>query len=57
MMSAPRASRWGYVHPRWNCKAIFSHPDGHSESLGLRQMHDMTRWANQADGPDWTPPL
>lgn len=49
------ASRWGYIHPRWNGKALFSHLDGHSETLNTEQMRDMTRWANQADGPDWSP--
>ncbi|MCW5552451.1 MAG: prepilin-type N-terminal cleavage/methylation domain-containing protein [Verrucomicrobiae bacterium] len=49
------ASRWGYVHPRWNKAAIFNHLDGHSETLKLAEMRDMTRWANQADGPDWSP--
>ena len=49
------ASRWGYVHPRWNKAAIFNHLDGHTETLKLHEMRDMTRWANQADAPDWTP--
>lgn len=49
------ASRWGYIHPRWNGKAVFTHLDGHSETLNTEQMRDMTRWANQADGPDWSP--
>jgi len=51
------AGRWGYVHPRWNGAAIFNHLDGHSETLKTSQMRDMTRWANQADGPDWSPKL
>ncbi len=49
------ASRWGYVHPRWNKAAMFNHLDGHSETLKLKEMRDMTRWANQADAPDWRP--
>lgn len=49
------ASRWGYVHPRWNGAAMFTHLDGHSETLDTEEMRDMTRWANQATDPDWIP--
>ncbi len=49
------ASQWGYVHPRWNRKAVFYHLDGHSDLLDAEEIRDMTRWANQADGPDWSP--
>lgn len=52
------AHLYGFVHPRWNGNAIFSHLDGHAETLDTVAMRDMTRWANQAaimGDPDWKP--
>jgi len=51
-------NRWGWVHPRWNSQALFSHLDGHVEPLSQDAMRDMTRWSNTAantGNPDWTP--
>lgn len=52
------AQQWGYVSPRWNDNAVFSHLDGHSELLDTDAMRDMTRWSNKAamkNDPDWDP--
>ena len=45
---------WGHVAPRYQLKAVAAQVDGHAESLGLRELQDMRRWANPADRPDWT---
>jgi prepilin-type N-terminal cleavage/methylation domain-containing protein len=39
---------FGYVHPRWDGRAIYTSLDGHSDVLSLEQMRDMTRWSNEA---------
>ena len=43
---------WGFVAPRVGNRALAAHLDGHSEMLGLKQLPDMTRWANTADYAD-----
>jgi len=43
----------GYVHPRWNKRAITATTDGHVESLNMAQLQDMRRWCNTADKSDW----
>lgn len=45
---------WGHVSPRYQNRAIAAHVDGHAESLGLRELQDMQRWADPADRPNWT---
>ena len=45
---------FGFVHPRFNVKAVAAIFDGHAEALSFRQLEDMRYWANQADRPDWT---
>jgi len=45
---------WGYVHPRWNQRAVVAMADGHSETLSERELQDMQYWANTANRPDWT---
>ena len=55
---ADSANKYGFVHPRWEGKAIFTHLDAHAELLDTVQMRDMTRWAAQAqraNDPDWSP--
>lgn len=50
--------KWGWVHPRWDNRAIVSHLDGHSESLAQPELRDMTRWSNRAaqlGDPNWIP--
>lgn len=39
---------WGYVHPRYNDKAIVACVDGHSEMLTIEELRDMTRWSDRA---------
>ena len=48
--------KFGYVHPRWNGRAVTAMTDGHAEALGETELEDMRRWANTADDPDWTVP-
>lgn len=50
---------WGYVHPRWQGKAVAAFLEGHSGSLGLTDLRDMTRWsprAAAAGDPNWRVP-
>jgi len=44
---------FGFVHPRYNERAVVAITDGHAEKLDLDQLEDMQRWANSADRPDW----
>jgi len=48
--------KFGYVHPRWNGRAVTAMTDGHVEPLSELELQDMRRWANPADRPDWTVP-
>jgi prepilin-type processing-associated H-X9-DG protein len=48
--------KFGYVHPRWNRKAMAAMADGHAETLSETDLQNMQRWANTADRPDWTIP-
>lgn len=51
---APQApEKWGYVHPRWNRRAVAAMTDGHAEALTETELQDMRRWANTANRPDW----
>lgn len=45
---------WGHVAPRYQNRAVAAHVDGHAESLSLRELQDMQRWADPADRPNWT---
>jgi hypothetical protein len=45
--------RWGYVHPRWNRRAVVGMTDGHAEALDVGGLQDMRHWANLADRADW----
>jgi len=45
--------KFGYVHPRWNDRAVVAMADGHVESLGVTELQDMRRWSNAADREDW----
>ena len=45
--------KFGYVHPRWNGRAMTAMTDGHAESLTQTELQDMRRWANTADRADW----
>jgi hypothetical protein len=50
---------WGYVHPRFNGKAVVACLDGHSEMLSIEELRDMTRWsepAAQSGDPNWGVP-
>lgn len=47
-------ARWGYVHPRWNRRAVAAMADGHVAALKEPELEDMRHWANRADRPDWT---
>jgi prepilin-type N-terminal cleavage/methylation domain-containing protein len=44
---------FGYVDPRHFNKAISVMIDGHAEAYSIRELDDMTRWANQATKTDW----
>ncbi len=46
--------QFGFVHPRYNNRAVSAMLDGHAEGLGLDAIQDMRFWANPADQPDWT---
>jgi prepilin-type N-terminal cleavage/methylation domain-containing protein/prepilin-type processing-associated H-X9-DG protein len=52
--SAAPPEKWGYVHPRWNGRAMAAMTDGHVEALAENELRDMRRWANPATHPDWT---
>ena len=43
----------GYVAMRFLDQATATHLDGHVETLSWAELHDMRRWANDADGEDW----
>jgi prepilin-type processing-associated H-X9-DG protein len=45
--------KFGYVHPRWNGRAVAAMADGHVENLNESDLQNMQRWANPADRPDW----
>ena len=47
------ATQFGYVHPRWNNRAVTAMTDGHVASLNLTELQDMRHWCNVADKPDW----
>jgi prepilin-type N-terminal cleavage/methylation domain-containing protein len=46
-------TEFGNVHPRHFGRAVVAAVDGHAEGLGIDDLRDMTRWANQATRPDW----
>lgn len=46
--------KFGYVHPRWNRRAVTAMTDGHAEALNEGELQDMRRWCNTADRTDWT---
>jgi prepilin-type N-terminal cleavage/methylation domain-containing protein len=46
--------KYGYVHPRWNGRAMAALTDGHTEALDERSLQNMQRWCNAADRPEWT---
>ena len=46
-------SQWGYMHPRWNNRAVTAMTDGHVQLLNLTELQDMRHWCNAADKPDW----
>lgn len=43
----------GYVDPRHAGKTVTAMVDGHADAYSLRELDDMTRWANAATTPDW----
>lgn len=50
---------WGYVHPRWDGKAVIGFLDCHGGPLGMSDLRDMTRWSNEAANagdPSWRTP-
>ncbi len=46
--------KFGFVHPRYNNRAVAAMFDGHVESLSTRQLQDMRHWSNLASGREWT---
>jgi prepilin-type N-terminal cleavage/methylation domain-containing protein len=46
--------KFGYVHPRWNGRALVAMTDGHTEALKESELQDMRHWSDAADRPDWT---
>ena len=46
--------QYGFVHPRFNERAVVAVTDGHAEALNTDELQDMRRWANLADAPDWS---
>jgi prepilin-type processing-associated H-X9-DG protein len=50
---------FGYLHLRYQKRAVCAMADGHVEMLGFEELKDMRRWANQAaieDNPNWMVP-
>ncbi|HSI34314.1 MAG: type II secretion system protein [Phycisphaerae bacterium] len=48
---------FGYVHPRYDNRAVVACLDGHAEMLALDELRDMTRWhpmAARTGNPKWT---
>lgn len=43
----------GFVHPRYNGRAVIGAIDGHAEGLDWNQLQDMSRWASPANSRDW----
>jgi prepilin-type processing-associated H-X9-DG protein len=52
--SSQPPEKFGYVHPRWNGRAVTAMTDGHVETLNETALQDMRRWCNAADRADWT---
>jgi prepilin-type N-terminal cleavage/methylation domain-containing protein/prepilin-type processing-associated H-X9-DG protein len=50
--SSPPES-FGFVHPRYNNRAVTAMFDGHVEGLDSREIQNMRYWANTATAPDW----
>lgn len=53
-----RAHEYGYVHPRYNGRAITGFIDGHCEGLTAEAFADRRRWSDKAareDDPEWEP--
>ena len=44
---------FGFVHPRFENKAVSAMLDGHAEVLSVTEMQDMRHWSNLADNPGW----
>jgi prepilin-type N-terminal cleavage/methylation domain-containing protein/prepilin-type processing-associated H-X9-DG protein len=42
------AEKLGYIHPRYNGRAVVVMFDGHTELLTPTELEDMRRWSNQA---------
>ena len=51
--SAEPPEKFGFVHPRYNNRAVTAMFDGHAEGLEFEKLQDMRFWANPADRPDW----
>lgn len=51
--SAEPPEKFGFVHPRYNNRAVTAMFDGRAEGLGFEKLQDMRFWANPADRPDW----
>lgn len=51
-------SAFGYVHPRYNGRALVGYFDGHTDTLSPEQLLDRRLWSDKAareDDPDWRP--
>lgn len=46
--------QYGFVHPRFNERAVVAVADGHAEALNTDELEDMRRWANPAGSPNWS---
>ncbi len=46
-------TQFGYVHPRWNNRAVTAMTDGHIDALNVMELQDMRHWCNVATAPDW----
>jgi len=45
--------QFGFVHPRYERKAVAGIFDGHAEALSINELQDMRRWSMIADRRDW----
>jgi prepilin-type N-terminal cleavage/methylation domain-containing protein len=52
--SALAPSRWGFVAPRYERRAVAAMLDGHAQMLNLIELQDMRYWCNTADRSDFT---
>ena len=51
--AAETSATWGYVHPRYNRRAVAAFIDGHVQAMNETALQDMRHWADPAGAKDW----